>query len=112
MDQYIEENRRRLYETYQALEEALKLINVPLVPAQGTIFAWADFSKYLKEGQTEKELWMELFNDAKIALTTGESCFGEKPGMFRIVYTWPEGGPEAMREFGRRLVQWKANREA
>ncbi len=109
---YIQENQRRLYETYQALEVALDRINVPLFPSQGAIFAWADFSAYILEGQTEKELWMELFTDAKIALTSGESCKANKPGMFRIVYGWPEGGTDAMEEFGRRLVQWKARREA
>jgi aspartate/methionine/tyrosine aminotransferase len=108
---YIEENQRRLYETYQALEEALDLIDVQLVPSQGAIFAWANFSSYIQEGQTEKDLWMELFNDARVALTSGESCLASKPGMFRIVYGWPEGGTEAMKEFGRRLVKWKAARE-
>ena len=109
---YIEENRRRLYETYQALKDALDLIQVPLFPSQGAIFAWADFSSYILDGQSEKELWMELFNDAKIALTSGESCIASKPGMFRIVYGWPEGGTVAMKELGHRLVKWKAHREA
>lgn len=109
---YIEENRRRLYETYLALKEALHLIGVPLLPSQGAIFAWADFSAYIQEGQTEKDLWMELFNDARIALTSGESCIANKPGMFRIVYGWPEGGTEAMKELGRRLVKWKTARGA
>jgi len=110
IDWYIAENRRRLYETYRALEEALRLVEVPLYPAKGAIFAWADFSAYLRKDQSETELWMELFDDAKVGLTAGESCYGEKSGMFRIVYGWPEGGPEAMQEFGRRLVQWVANR--
>ena len=109
---YIAENRRRLYETYQALEEALSLIGAPLVPSQGAIFAWADFSSFILEGQTERDLWMELFDEAKVALTSGQSCQSKKPGMFRIVYGWPEGGVEAMEEFGRRLVQWKAARDA
>lgn len=109
---YIQENQRRLHETYLALKEALDSIQVPLFPSQGAIFAWADFSAYILEGQSEKDLWMELFNDAKIALTSGESCKANKPGMFRIVYGWPEGGTLAMEEFRNRLVQWKARREA
>jgi aspartate/methionine/tyrosine aminotransferase len=95
-----------------ALQDALDLIHVPLLPSQGAIFAWADFSAYILEGQTEKDLWMELFNEAKVALTTGESCGANKPGMFRIVYGWPKGGREAMKEFGERLVKWKMAREA
>lgn len=112
VDWYIRENRKRLYETYQALGEALSLIDVPLLPSQGAIFAWADFSRYILDGQTEKDLWMELFVEAKVALTSGESCEANKPGMFRIVYGWPEGGVRAMQELGRRLVQWKQAREA
>lgn len=72
----------------------------------------ADFSSLLQEGQTEKELWMELFQDAKIIFTTGSSCNEDKPGTFRVVYPWPEGGPIAMKEMGDRLVRWKALREA
>lgn len=110
VDWYIAENQRRLWDTYQALETALSLIDVPLSPAQGSLFAWADFSSFLKEGQTEEELWVELADDAKVIFTTGKSCKEDKPGRFRVVYPWPEGGPEAMKELGNRLVQWKAQR--
>lgn len=109
---YISENRKRLHETYQALGTALSLIDVPLLPSHGGIFGWADFSAYILEGQTEYDLWIELFDKAKIALTSGKSCEANKPGLFRIVYGWPEGGVYAMEELGRRLVSWKAAREA
>jgi 1-aminocyclopropane-1-carboxylate synthase len=111
IDWYINENQRRLWETYQALEAALSRIQVTVIPAQGGLFVWADFSSLLKDGQSEKELWLELFEDAKVMFTTGESCNAEKLGMFRIIYSWPEGGPKAMVELGDRLVQWKAKRE-
>ena len=75
------------------------------------IVAQADFSGLLMEGQAEKELWMELFEDAKVIFTTGESCNENKAGMFRVVYPWPEGGPLAMQELGDRLVRWKTLRE-
>lgn len=110
---YIEENRQRLYETYRALVDALQLIDVsPVVPAQGALFAWVDFSKYLLKDQSEEELWMELYNETKILFTTGKSCHGDKPGLFRIVYPWPKGGPLAMQEMGRRLAKWKQDRES
>jgi 1-aminocyclopropane-1-carboxylate synthase len=112
VDWYVAQNQNRLFETFSALEEALSLINVPLVvPPQGSLFAWADFSSFLKEGQSEKDLWLELFEGPRVLFTTGESCHGEKPGLFRIVYSWPEGGPEAMRELGDRLVKWKTERD-
>ena len=111
MDWYIGENQQRLWDTYQALVAALERIQVPVIPAQGALFAWVDFSAYLLPGQTEKELWSELFKSAKILFTTGESCHENKPGMFRVVYPCPEGGPIAMKELGDRLVRWKQQRE-
>lgn len=112
VDWYIEENQKRLFATYQALVAALDRVQVPVVPAEGAIFAWADFSSLLLKGQTEKELWLELFNEAKVILTLGDSCNEETPAMFRVVYPWPEGGPIAMKELGDRLVRWKSRRES
>jgi aspartate/methionine/tyrosine aminotransferase len=111
VDWYVAENQKRLFENYKALREALSLVHVPVLQSHGGLFAWADFSSLLKDGQTEKELWLELFDKPKVALTSGESCNGDKPGLFRIVYAWPEGGTAAMRELGERLVQWKSERE-
>jgi aspartate/methionine/tyrosine aminotransferase len=114
LDWYIRENQQRIYDTYQALVAALALVDIPLLihPTQqgGGLFVWADFSSWLLPDQTERELWLELFTTSKIALTTGASCDGEKPGLFRIVYTWPEGGPVAMRELGQRLVRFQTER--
>ena len=111
VDAYVVENQKRLLEIYDALKEALTLVDVPVMESQGGLFAWADFSSYLKDGQTEQELWRELFDIAKVALTTGQSCNADKPGWFRIVYAWPEGGTAAMQELGKRLVKWKTERE-
>jgi len=112
-DAYLAENRRRLRAVFRAAVEALGGIGVPVFPAtQGGMFAWADFSALLQQpNQTETDLWRELFYEAKVLFTTGESCWGDKPGMFRVVYSWPDGGEAAMRELGRRLVRWKADRE-
>lgn len=110
-DWYIAENQKRLKEVFDATKAALALIDVPVFEGtKGTLFAWADFSAYLRPGQTERELWMELYEYANVLFTLGESFHGEKPGMFRIVYTWPHGGAEAMHEMGRRLVHWENTR--
>jgi len=110
VDWYISENQKRLFETYRAMVAALDRIDVPVTPARGALFAWADFSSLLLPDQTEKGLWNELATEAKILFTTGESCHENKPGMFRIVYPWPEGGTIAMQELGDRLVRWKRQR--
>ena len=114
VDKYIIENKIRLYNCYHELVKSMKLINVPVTPAQGTLMAWVDFSSYLLPNQTEKELWLELFNGPKILFTTGKSCYGEKPGLFRVVYVWPSVDEDdytsAMRLLGQRLLAWKDQR--
>lgn len=110
-DWYIAENQQRLHDTYNALVTQLGRIHVPVLPSQGALFAWANFSSLLLPGQTEKDLWLELFHDAKVIFTSGESCNEDTPALFRIVYPWPEGGPIAMTELGDRLVRWKSLRE-
>jgi aspartate/methionine/tyrosine aminotransferase len=108
VDWYIHENQQRLYDTYEALVAALALVDIPLlVHPGGGLFAWVDFSSWLLPDQTEHDLWLELVTTVKIAFTTGDSCDGEKPGLFRIVYSWPEGGPVAMHELGQRLVRFQ-----
>merc|ERR1712176_1112346 len=67
---YVAENQKLLRANYEALEDALDAVGATIpVPARGSHFAWADFSRLLREGQTEKELWQELFRDAKVLLT-------------------------------------------
>ena len=110
-DWYIAENQRRLEAVFYAAKEAFDSIGVPVFPSTGALFVWADFLSFLLPGQTEKEVWLELFYDAKILFAMGESFFGEKLGMFRVVYTWPMGGTVAMKELGKRLVHWKESCE-
>ena len=109
---YLNENQRRLETTFRALEKALHSVGVKVFPSKGGLFAWADFSAFLMPGQSEKDLWTELYEEAGVLFTTGQSCFGEKPGMFRIIYTWPEGGPIAMKALEKRLVKWKRKRDS
>ena len=111
LQNYISDVQRWLYVCYKGLEEALAAIDVPLTPAQGTLMAWADFRKYLPEPtwEGEKQLWLELFDKAKILFTTGKSCQSEVPGFFRICYAWPKATDEdpaiAMKELKSRLIK-------
>jgi 1-aminocyclopropane-1-carboxylate synthase len=114
VDEYINDNQYKLHQCYLELVKSMKLINVNVIPAQGTLMVWCDFSQYLLPGQSEKGLWLELFYGSKILFTTGKSCYGEKPGMFRLCYAWPACVDDdylcAMRELGQRLLKWKNNR--
>ena len=87
-------------------------IGVPVTPCQGTMMAWVDFRKYLREPKdaaAESELWMELCDEDKIIFTSGESCRTSIPGFFRVCFAYPDPGDSgdyqiAMKELKRRLV--------
>ena len=76
------------------MRDDFESVGAPVLPCQGTMMAWVDMSKFLSKPSfaAEKELWLELCNKYKIILTTGESCFSNKPGMFRVCFAYPDIG--------------------
>ena len=115
VESYVMDNQRKLHEVYQEFHKSCESIGVPVVPSQGTLMAWADFSKYLIHFKSEKDMWLDLHNSSKILFTTGKSCHGEKPGMFRVCYAWPtvleSDKTQAMRVLGERLRVWDAKQK-
>ena len=112
---YIRTNQEKLRACYAALEEALACVDVPVTPCQGTLMAWADFRRHLKEQSWAGELalWKDLFARSKILLTTGQSCHSAVPGFFRVCFAWPAVTPDdptaAMRVLKSRLLKHFAN---
>ena len=94
MSNFLAENRRRLKERFDALEDALSVIGVKLMPSKGTLMAWADFRHLLKEQSANGEtaLFMDLIQNYKICLSSGASCFASAPGFFRICFAYPYVG--------------------
>ena len=89
VEAYILENKIRLNRSYKLVVEALRKIDVPYIPSRGSLFVWADFSKYLKVNSEagQEELWLEVYKNTGILLTPGIGFQHEKKGMFRIVFT-------------------------
>ena len=46
---WMKENMRRLKVCFDGLQDAMDAIGVPVTPCQGTMMAWVDFRKYLRE---------------------------------------------------------------
>ena len=92
---FVIEHKVRIKRCYDAMVDALSVCDlVKIFPAQGTLFAWCDFSAYLANQpnatwEDEQTLWKELFHEYKVLFTTGQSCAATKPGMFRICYCFP-----------------------
>jgi len=89
LQRYIEYNKKQLTQSYKAVVRALHKIDAPYVPSRGSLFVWADFSKYLKseDQQGEEALWMDIYHNTGVLLTPGTGFRHQKYGLFRIVYT-------------------------
>lgn len=89
IDQYIRINQQNLTKSYTTVIRALKSMNVPYAPIRGSLFVWADFSRYLKEhsAKGEEDLWLDIYKRTGILLTPGAGFQHRKYGIFRIVYT-------------------------
>lgn len=86
---YVEENHRRITESYLVVVRMLRRLGIPYTPSRGSLFIWADFSAYLSapSDQAEEDLWMQIFRDTQILFTPGTGFQHQKKGLFRIVHT-------------------------
>ncbi|MEM8893800.1 MAG: aminotransferase class I/II-fold pyridoxal phosphate-dependent enzyme [Bacteroidota bacterium] len=89
MEHYIATNQRLLTESYAAFSTMLKNNDIPYVPAVGSLFIWADFSRLLSENSQEAEdaLWLDIYKQTGILLTPGNGFGHSGKGQFRIVYS-------------------------
>ncbi len=86
---YISENKKRVTASYKVVVDALKTIEAPYIPSRGSLFVWADFSKYLTAAtdQGQEQLWVDIFKKTGVLLTPGAGFQHQKKGLFRIVHT-------------------------
>ena len=86
---YVEENQRRITESYLVIVRMLRRLGIPYTPSRGSLFIWADFSAYLSAptAQAEEDFWMQIFRDTQILFTPGTGFQHQKKGLFRIVHT-------------------------
>ncbi len=89
IESYIMENKARLNRSYQLVVDVLKKMELPYIPSRGSLFVWADFSKYLKvdSAQGEEDLWVDIYKNTGVLLTPGVGFQHQKKGLFRIVFT-------------------------
>ncbi|KAA3629875.1 MAG: aminotransferase class I/II-fold pyridoxal phosphate-dependent enzyme [Bacteroidetes bacterium] len=85
---YIKTNQQRLTESYATAIQVFRELDIPYIPAVGSLFIWIDLSEFLND-QTqaaENEFWLELYRKTGILLTPGEGFGHSKKGQFRVVY--------------------------
>ena len=86
---YIIENKKRLNKSYALTIKYLKKLGVPYIPGRGSLFVWADFSKYMDRysAKAEEELWLDIYRGSGVLLTPGMGFQHQRKGVFRIVFT-------------------------
>lgn len=86
---YIRENKKQVTTSYKVVVKTLKKIGVSYVPARGSLFLWADFSRYLEQDsdQGQEDLWISIYKGTGVLLTPGAGFGHQKKGLFRIVHS-------------------------
>lgn len=90
VENYITTNKKLLTANYATAVTALKKLNIPYVPARGSLFVWLDLSEFLDENtqEAESKFWMELYEKTGVLLTPGDGFGHTKHGQFRLVYSY------------------------
>jgi len=95
VDQFLEQSRTRLVNSYRICTEKLEEMVLPFIPAEAGMFIYVDFSSLLPQKTFEWERKLsELLFEVGVVLTPGESQHETTAGMFRICYAW--GEPEIL----------------
>ncbi|MEM9546704.1 MAG: aminotransferase class I/II-fold pyridoxal phosphate-dependent enzyme [Bacteroidota bacterium] len=86
---YIQKNKKRLNKSYLLVIKFLKKLDIPYIPSRGSLFVWADFSKYMSKysAKAEEKMWLDIYRKSGVLLTPGMGFQHRRMGMFRIVFT-------------------------
>lgn len=89
MERYIQENSRRLANSYDMLASWLRRMGLPFRPSTSGIFCWVDLRGLLKENSWEAEtLLFESMKERGVILTPGNAQHADTPGWFRVCYAY------------------------
>jgi len=103
---YIKTNKENLTRSYLTVTKTLDKLEVPYVPARGSLFVWLDLSEFLKENSevAEQELWRLLYDQQGVLLTPGVGFGHTKRGQFRLVHSFLK--PNALEKAMKRIKQF------
>ncbi len=89
IENYIRVNQANITKSYTTVIKTLRALDIPYFPAHGSLFVWANFSRFVSGDaqDAEMEFWMALYNKTGILLTPGVGFGHRKKGFFRIVHT-------------------------
>uniref|UniRef100_A0A0B7A264 Aminotransferase class I/classII large domain-containing protein n=2 Tax=Arion vulgaris TaxID=1028688 RepID=A0A0B7A264_9EUPU len=83
--------KQRIHARFNDMRTALETYGVHVHPGAGTMFIWADFTKFIPEQTFAGEQWLfHQFLKEKVFIVPGYDYSPDKPGWFRIVFTVDE----------------------
>ncbi len=90
IEKFIDENQKNLTRAYSIVTTRLESLDIPFVKSRGSLFVWADFSKFLLDPSEEAEhlFWLKLYEESRVLLTPGRGFGHSKTGLFRIVISF------------------------
>lgn len=108
---FFKKHTHRLTEAFLTVKKAMDEVEIPVHPAYGSLFAWADFSSFLEEEshQSETKLWLEIFEQTGVLLTPTDGFGHSKKGLFRLVIT--SLSPEELKLAMKRLHEFFKNKK-
>ncbi|MCD7896921.1 MAG: aminotransferase class I/II-fold pyridoxal phosphate-dependent enzyme [Planctomycetaceae bacterium] len=87
----LKKNRQTLRSAYTLMEECLQKMAVPIMPAKGGIFVFANFSAYMDATgfEAETRLWERIHKELRVNISPGRLFDAPAPGWFRICFAHP-----------------------
>lgn len=109
---YIKTNKSNLTRSYLTVTKALDKIDIPYVPARGSLFVWLDLSEFLIENteEAEQNLWRSLYDKQGVLLTPGTGFGHTKRGQFRLVHSFLK--QNALEEAVSRIKKFVKNKRS
>ena len=89
VQEFIRKNTHQITASYKTVIKTLRENNIPYIPSRGSLFVWADFSRYMdgEDDAAEERLWLNIYKNSGVLLTPGFGFQHQKKGLFRIVHT-------------------------
>ncbi|MCO5604603.1 hypothetical protein L7F22_058772 [Adiantum nelumboides] len=88
IEMFLQENRRRLCNRYDAVLEGLQSAGINCAESSGGLYCWLDLRHLLASTmpQAENSLWKKLLYEVKLNLTPGSACHYPEAGWFRLCF--------------------------
>ncbi len=104
--EFQDSNQRLLTEAYRVVTDTLDELLVDYHAARGSLFVWADFSRFLFDSTPEEAeaFWSDLFEETGLLLTAPGGLGQPEIGWLRIVYSGIS--TQALREAMWRLKKY------